>query len=519
MKKLLGELDASPSKRIYHSIIADYTPELSIYELIDNAIDNSKECSKLEICVDLDLSDNSITIKDNSGGISGKDLENIVSPGKSGNSGDENNIGIFGVGSKRGVISLAKKISIVTHSVNDNKTYKIEYDEDWVQDDNWKIPYYEVDNIELGTTIIELSQLRAIEIKELIDRLNKGLPDVYGLIIQNKKVVIKLNGKEINFITSFDSEWAFPKGFEPKEIKKIHKYKEGDVEVIIKTGLKIKGSTNEYGVTFFGNNRLICKYTKDEEVGYYKGGAGAPHPEMSIFHMLVYFNGPSKLIPWNSTKSGINYQSKIYKLIKDEIVENLVNFSKAAKYLSKKEGSWTKNIVPYNTGTIQKINGNNIDAGKSYKLPIGKIKKSYSEKILDDNNSIIEKKPWIRGLVEGMIAVDLILRTGLIQKNRIAFIVLDSNFEIGMKEYLVNEEKIGNSKFDEIKENRTKVIDELKKRRPDLIADINATNYYYLIRNNFIHQKASPMVTDLDLENYKILITRIINTMFGTVIH
>lgn len=68
MKKKLGSLNASPHKRLYHSIIADYTPELSIYELIDNAIDNGKryKVKKILIEVVFDEIQNSICVTDNS---------------------------------------------------------------------------------------------------------------------------------------------------------------------------------------------------------------------------------------------------------------------------------------------------------------------------------------------------------------------------------------------------------------------------------------------------------------------
>lgn len=39
MKKLIGTLDAVPSKRLFLSIIADYDLNKSICELIDNAFD------------------------------------------------------------------------------------------------------------------------------------------------------------------------------------------------------------------------------------------------------------------------------------------------------------------------------------------------------------------------------------------------------------------------------------------------------------------------------------------------
>jgi hypothetical protein len=46
--------------------------------------------------------------------------------------------------------------------------------------------------------------------------------------------------------------------------------------------------------------------------------------------------------------------------------------------------------------------------------------------------------PWAVGLVESMAAVDVITRQGFDTKNRIALILLDSNFEIALKEFIVS---------------------------------------------------------------------------------
>ncbi len=113
MKKQVDNIDATPPKEIFRSIIADYDILLGICELIDNAIDiwtKGGANKSLNIKVLLDEQQQKITITDNAGGIKKEDIVLFISPGRTGNTATEESIGIFGVGSKRAVVALAQNI-------------------------------------------------------------------------------------------------------------------------------------------------------------------------------------------------------------------------------------------------------------------------------------------------------------------------------------------------------------------------------------------------------------------------
>ena len=84
-----------------------------------------KERIEIKIIIDIDISQQSILIVDNVGGISYEDLKNIVSPGHTSNSMSEETIGIFGVGSKRAVVPLSQLIKITSRYKNNN-TFQLE---------------------------------------------------------------------------------------------------------------------------------------------------------------------------------------------------------------------------------------------------------------------------------------------------------------------------------------------------------------------------------------------------------
>ncbi|MBC8501195.1 MAG: ATP-binding protein, partial [DPANN group archaeon] len=147
MKKEVGTIKAIPSKRLFLSIIADYDLNRSICELIDNSLDiwireGKKKHLLIEIRINKDQQ--TIDIKDNAGGVKESELYLLVGPGQTSNLPTEDIIGIFGVGTKRAVVALAQDIKI-TSRYKKRKTYRLKFDEDWLQDqENGSWPYIEV---------------------------------------------------------------------------------------------------------------------------------------------------------------------------------------------------------------------------------------------------------------------------------------------------------------------------------------------------------------------------------------
>ena len=136
-------LDATPEKRIFLSIISEYDIKRSLCELIDNAIDLWSKTKKrdLEIIIDADIQQQTISIMDNTGGIEEQKLDHVVSPGKTSNDIIDDVIGYFGVGSKRAVVALAQDIAIHSRYQND-KSFTIKIDDSWINDGgSWKLPY------------------------------------------------------------------------------------------------------------------------------------------------------------------------------------------------------------------------------------------------------------------------------------------------------------------------------------------------------------------------------------------
>jgi len=77
-------LDATPSKDIYRSIVADYSLETGICELVDNAIDvwsRGAKAQPLQVTIHVDTEQQSVIIEDDAGGVGKNDLVYLVKPG------------------------------------------------------------------------------------------------------------------------------------------------------------------------------------------------------------------------------------------------------------------------------------------------------------------------------------------------------------------------------------------------------------------------------------------------------
>ena len=144
-----------------------------------------------------------------------KKCEMIVGPGQSSNAANDQVIGIFGVGTKRAVVALAQDIKITTRN-GKNKTYQVEFDDSWLATEGWILPLYEVEEIDEGSTIINLQRLRIHVTNGAINRLKEHIQITYARFLTNDQLLIKLNNEKI-FPTTFEN-WAFPPQYRTSNI-------------------------------------------------------------------------------------------------------------------------------------------------------------------------------------------------------------------------------------------------------------------------------------------------------------
>ena len=516
MKKERDVIDGTPSKRLFLSIIADYDINRSVCELIDNVLDiwnTNKRTIELKLNIELSEEQQTIRIEDNAGGIKEENLNSLVAPGVTLNDPKKEVIGLFGVGTKRAVVALGQEVKITTRYKAD-KSFRIEFDDAWLGTDDWHLPYYEVEDITPGSTIIELQKLRTKLDEQIITKLKSHLGATYSKFLTSN-IKILINGEKIK-AESFDN-WAYPPDFSPNQYKGSLTVDSDKVEVEITGGLANQSSpaSGEYGVYLYCNDRLIVRALKTYEVGFGKGQAGFPHPSISLMKVIVSLNGPAELMPWNSSKSGINTNNPIFIGIRKYLFEIVKEYSSLSRRL---EGEWQDEVFRYKKGNINVLLVNNFEKIKNLHLPPLPIAKPrYIHVIKSANARISKKKPWVVGLYQSIIAVDLIAKQNLDQKNRICLIILDSTLEIGFKEFLIYESggQYSNNRLSALFSNRHDVHNEIKKYKAISKRTWQKIDYYYNMRTKLVHEKAASQITDEDIEDYREVVEKVLKRFFG----
>lgn len=528
MKKAIRDIEAIPSKRLYLSIIADYHLDLALCELIDNAIDNwifNGRHGKVTISITLDYQRQTIIVSDDSGGIKEEDLELIVSPGQTREKEYDELIGVFGVGSKRAVIALAEEVKIFSRHKN-QKSLLVEVDDSWIADENnWLLKAYQVDPIKENTTTIELVKLRdpISEVNEpnLIDHFSS----TYAYFLNSGNVAIFINSTGVKSKT-YES-WSFPPDYEPVHFSgPIDFGDKGKIMVDIIGGLtrshKEDSSGDEFGVYFYCNNRLIARAYKGPEVGFKPPRIGKPHPSMSLARVIVKLQGTVELMPWNSSKSEIDFKHTTFKEIEGHIERILFTYTSMSKNWS---GQWPEQVFKYDMGGV--VHNSLSDISKSVKIHVPIVKRSprvkkYGNTLKANNKQLATLKPWVVGTYETEIAVDQILGMGLEQSYRISMLLLDSALEIAFKDYLVNDSgtSFSESKLAHIMSNRSEVHKAVKATRVRISKDHwKKIEHFYRLRCDLVHKRSTVTISDNDLNSfrktYKYTVSRLFKVNFS----
>jgi hypothetical protein len=522
VKTQIDTLDAMPSKRLFLSIIADYDLNRSVCELVDNGLDvwvrNSRK-QNIAITLTLDKDQQTISVEDNAGGLAKDELRYIVGPGHTGSQPTDETIGIFGVGTKRAVVALAQDIRIRTR-FRKEATYEIDLDDEWLAQEEWELPVYRVDPLREGTTLVSLSRLRVVVSDATIGHLRDYLSATYARFLTGTAVRITLNGVDV--VPQFFDNWAYPPDYSPRRYSGTLTTQEGrGIRVEAMAGLSSESSpaAGEYGVYFYCNDRLIARALKTYDVGFTRGLAGLPHPKVSLARLIVCLNGDAQSMPWNSSKSDVSTKHEVFIALHEWIVQVVKDYASLSRIWM---GEWPEKVFRYKTGEIEEVEVSDFPSvRKSFLPPLPRSRPRYGEVLTKANSRVSKQKPWTTGLYEGIIAADLISKQKLEQRNRIAFIVLDSTLEIGFKEFLVNESGVvyTDAKLLSIFSNRASVQTEVQKYlvlKPDVWKKID---HFYRLRNKLVHERATVGISDEQVHAYRSVVEDVLKKMYKLKFH
>ena len=516
------DINGTPHKRVFLSIINDYDLTTGLCELIDNAIDmwvvGGREKS-LFVDVNLDSNRQMISVEDNAGGVKEEDFECLISPGATGHNLQEDTIGVFGVGGKRAGVALGELVEIKSR-YKKRKSLQLDITKEWLAADDWFISVYEIPDISQSSTIVEISKLRRNFGEYEIEQIREHLGATYGRFL-GQNCEIKLNGSRI--IPKFFDLWAYPPDFPPRCLKFNVAPVDGEsLGITISAGL-IKDRDPEkenYGVYFYCNNRLIIKDVRTREVGYFvTTEAGVPHPDASLCRAIVEISGNPSHMPWNSSKSGLNFSHPVFVELRPSLIDLVSFFSKLSRRL---KNDWENRVFQYDKGVVEHCTASDVkSSGKLIHPELPRVRKRpYVDQLKEKNKKLLRNQPWTLGLLETLGIIDFITKQKLETKNRAALVLLDSNLEIALKEFIVNRDDLfpprqyPDSKIRHIFQSRTTVINEVSQHinfSPTLLRKIS---HYYGLRNKLIHERASVGITDQQVDDYRKIVEQVLRRLF-----
>ncbi|MGM3307859.1 ATP-binding protein [Anabaena sp. WFMT] len=330
-------IHAEPTKDLFiYMLVRDIPLIRAIIDLVDNSVDGATHLQSNEnyegLWIKILAKNEYFEIQDNCGGITIKEAEEYAF--KFGRANDAavtpKSIGRFGIGMKRAFFKIGKKFTV--ESTTSSSKFTVSEDvEEWKDQAEWTFEFSNVQEAsdsefsEIGTRIL-IEKLHEtvsedLGLENFISELKQELTIAYSLKLK-KGLSISINDEDLcptplNFRTSdnikvakFEKEYKY---FGSREI-------ETPVRVRLYAGVSDR-SIKEGGWYVFCNERMVLEADQTEIMGWgTKSGFPQYHADFAFFRGYAFFESDDAAnLPWTTTKTGIDYDSPIYKSIKQEV--------------------------------------------------------------------------------------------------------------------------------------------------------------------------------------------------------
>ena len=189
----------------------DYESWFAFAEYVDNSISSYQQDGdiiksynptlKLRIDIDLNFIDNTITIKDNAGGIKTEKYEYAFRAAEIPD--DTTGLNEFGMGMKTASSWLANKWTVITSAIGESVERTIEFNVDEVvKNDKYELIAKETDSTEQEHyTIIKLEELTGnAPLSRDVNKIKKHLASIHRKFIRRDDISIYINGEELVYV-------------------------------------------------------------------------------------------------------------------------------------------------------------------------------------------------------------------------------------------------------------------------------------------------------------------------------
>lgn len=334
-EKLLA--DASPEKQLFISLITRDIPLIAAFlDLIDNSINSAVEPfskklltaqdyyrvsqdDKITPVVDisLDINADRVEINDTATGISAQTAkDHVFKFGRaSGEKHDADRLSVYGIGLKRAIFKLGNKITISSDHIEGGFDLKLDVKE-WAKDTTlpWQFEITARAPVKAGETGTK------ILVEELYDDCKRRLSD--GVFVAQLKDAISKTyafylSKFVNISVENEKIESINIGIGTNIT--VESFTDGTVSCAITAGIGIpqggRYTDKLSGWFVFCNGRTVISADKSTLTGWGELGL-LPifQPKHRPFFGTVFFvSQDAELLPWSTTKSGINVDSNIWQ--------------------------------------------------------------------------------------------------------------------------------------------------------------------------------------------------------------
>ena len=492
---------------------------MALFEIIDNSIDAWRKAqtgTKLMIHIYADREHDSLIYTDNAGGVKENNIAELFTLGDNGSKTSQETIGEFGVGLKRALFFMAKRFVLETRAPGETG-FKTDLKVDsYFNDENWEMSYVPGTDLDEGFTRITFLEMNFTLSDKVERELRKSIAETYAYSLTNNGEIF-INDTSVTFY-KFDSWARFEEPYDEYSPKNI-RFKTGSgnasVEFTVKIGLmETFAQTGDYGFYIYCNDRLAIRAGKTPELGFNDSEFHYPHARFARFRCEIFINGPGSLMPWNSTKSGLNFDNPLLKQILPDIKKVAYHYLKFSSKIASDKSLSNQLITKSDKNEGQKTIRDLSEYAKTYpdigtRTPSQKQTKSRKKNLA----------PWKQALLDAMkIAEGLIMKDKPEHKNRVAVLILDSTVEISFRDYLIYVVADQNSKQEAKEIHFDNLVKNVKGRSKNqgITQDTwEKINNLHKTRDELYHNAADLTVENKTVLTFKEAVLEIISKLFN----
>lgn len=379
-------IDAMPTKELFIDMLTrDIALIPAIIDLVDNSADGAKKATGDDNLEDywakVSISGTEFSVADNCGGISVETARKYAFRfGRpTGAPSVKHSVGQFGVGMKRAVFKMGRMFKVESTTRTSRFVVEVDVDE-WAKKPKWEFEFSELDETtkhaadqtgtivtvtKLHPDVAEKFTLESFE-TELRNELKSRLQDPISRGLATSLNALPVDAEPMTVLADPKLNPAY---------KKLTYAEKGAKTVTVKLYCGVGRSASksqereDAGWHVFCNGRLILDGDKTETTGW---GEDADdfyipgfHGQFNNLRGFAYFDcdDPARL-PWNTTKTGLNTDSPIYRAVK---LEMMLLMRPVIDFLNKLKEEKQSRDDPSDKGPLERL----VDGAKP--VPVAEV--------------------------------------------------------------------------------------------------------------------------------------------------